>query len=184
MFRKLIVGLLAATMIGCAAVPESLMTDSENPITDVTALSDPSGQDLGQAIRLGGVIAAIDNGEQKTRLEIVAMPIGSDGKPKLGNSTQQRFVAYVDGFLEPMEYHPGRLISVAGHVDGEEQGKVGEFNYRFPVITASGTQLWQVRQEVWIDDFDRYRSCIGLHCSPSLINKGFSRAEVRERVTK
>ena len=113
MFRKLIVGLLAATMIGCAAVPDSLMTDSENPITDVMALSDPSGQDLGQAIRLGGVIAAIDNGEQKTRLEIVAMPIGSDGKPKLGNSTQKRFVAYVDGFLEPMEYHPGRLISVA-----------------------------------------------------------------------
>ncbi|MGF1737511.1 Slp family lipoprotein [Photobacterium satsumensis] len=184
MFRKLIVGLLAATMIGCAAVPEALMTDSDDPITDVTVLSDPAGQDLGQAIRLGGVIAAIDNGEQKTRLEIVAMPIGSDGKPKLGSSAQPRFVAYVDGFLEPIEYHPGRLVSVAGHVDGEEEGKVGEFHYRFPVVAATGTQLWQVKQEVWIDDFDRFRSCVGLHCSPSLINNGFSRAEVRERVTK
>lgn len=184
MFRKLIVGLLAVTMIGCAAVPEALMTDSDDPITDVAALSDPAGQDFGQAIRLGGVIAAIDNGEQKTRLEIVAMPIGSDGKPKLGSSAQQRFVAYVDGFLEPIAYHPGRLVSVAGHVDGEEDGKVGEFNYRFPVVAATGAQLWQVKQEVWIDDFDRFRRCVGLHCSPSLLNNGFSRAEVRERVTK
>ncbi|WEM43147.1 Slp family lipoprotein [Photobacterium sp. DA100] len=184
MFRKLIVGLLAATMIGCAAVPESLMIDSENPISDITALRDPTGQDLGLAVRLGGMIAAIDNGEQKTRLEIVAMPIGSDAKPKLGSSTQQRFVAYVDGFLEPMEYHPGRLISVAGYVKGEEEGKVGEYQYRFPVVVASGTQLWQVKQEVWLDDFDRFRSCVGLYCSPSLINSGFSRAEVRERVTQ
>ncbi|KHT63025.1 starvation-inducible protein [Photobacterium gaetbulicola] len=184
MFRKLIVGLLAATMIGCAAVPESLRTDSENPITDVTALSDPAGQELGLAVRLGGVIAAVDNGEHQTRLEIVAMPIGRDAKPKLGSKTQRRFVAYVDGFLEPMEYHPGRLISVAGQVGGEEEGRVGEYLYRFPVVAASGTQLWQVKQEVWIDDFDRFRSCVGLYCSPSLINTGFSRAEVRERVTK
>ena len=92
-------------MVGCAAVPESLMTESDDPITDVQrawrsfrSRSCKSGYSPWWCYCL----YAVDDGEQKTRLEIVAMPIGSDGKPKLGSGTQQRFVAYVDGFLEPM----------------------------------------------------------------------------------
>ena len=60
------------------------------------------------------------------------------------------------------------------------------YSYRFPgLIAASGTQLWQVRQEVWIDDFDPLQKLV-LVCivHQAYGGKGFTRAEVRERVTK
>ena len=183
MFRKLIVGLVSTFMVGCASIPEALVTESPAPISDIRDLEGQIQQSAGQDVRLGGIIAAISNGQSQTRLEIVAVPIGSDARPKIKSQPQSRFVAYVDGFLEPMEYQPGRLITVAGKVQGKEQGKVGEYDYTYPVVSATGTKLWTVKQEIWIDDFDRFPPCFGVHCRQNTWYGGYSRGEVRERVT-
>lgn len=183
MFRKLLAGLLTGIMVGCAAVPESLQTTTDHPLTDITALHQQGTQAVGQEVRLGGMIAAIRNDATETRLEIVAMPIGRDGKPKPDQALQQRFAAYVSGFLEPMQYQTGRLITVAGRVSGTESGQVGDYPYLYPVVKASGVQLWQVKQEVWLDDFDRFSHCVGAYCPPVWIRDGYTRGEIRERVT-
>ncbi|GHA48597.1 Slp family lipoprotein [Photobacterium aphoticum] len=185
MFRKLFAGLLAAIMVGCAAVPESLRTESDNPLTDIVLItqqqaSSPTEQ---PEVRLGGVIASIRNDADKTRLEIVALPISASGKPELGANPEQRFIAYIDGFVEPMAYHSGRLITVAGRVTGQEQGTVGDFPYTYPVVTVTGSQLWQVKKELWMMETDPFPPCWGLHCSPYRANP-WSRGEVRERVTQ
>lgn len=128
-------------MVGCSAVPESLQTASDKPITNVQSLIATPELMQGQEVRLGGVIASIKNEENQTRLEISAMPLTSDGRPVLGAKPQGRFIAYENGFLEPMEYALGRLVSVVGHFRGMEKGKVGEFDYNFPVIDATGDQI-------------------------------------------
>ncbi|MGF1679715.1 Slp family lipoprotein [Photobacterium minamisatsumaniensis] len=184
MFRTLFLGLVTAFMVGCASLPPSLHTTTETPVTDVNVLMSDLEANTGHEVRLGGIIAALSNGKERTRLEIVALPIGKDGKPKLNAKPQHRFVAYVDGFLEPLEYSMGKLISVAGKVAGEEQGTVGQFAYQFPVIDVTGNQLWQVKQEIWFDDFDRFNNCIGTRCPVNQLGYGLSRGEVRERVTQ
>ncbi|MCW8327537.1 Slp family lipoprotein [Photobacterium sp. SDRW27] len=184
MVRKLFLGLIMVFMVGCASVPESLYTQSETPITDYMLIADDPEQVQGQEVRIGGIIAAIDNEKQRTRIEIVSLPLTSDGRPKLDAKPQGRFVGYVPGFIEPLEYRPGRLLTVVGRIDGSEQGTVGEFDYLFPVVKVSGSQLWQVKQEIRIDDFSRYQDCIGTRCSFMSYGVGFTRGEVTQRVTK
>ena len=185
MFRMLFVGLLAGSMVGCAAVPESLRTESDNPLTDITLVAQYQAESptTQPEVRLGGVIASVRNGEQATRVEVVSLPLSASGKPTLGATPEQRFIAYIDGFVEPMAYHPGRLITVAGRVTGQERGAVGEYAYTYPVVTVSGSQLWQVKKEIWLTETTPFPSCWGLYCSPHRGN-GFSRGEVRERVTE
>lgn len=184
MFRVLFLGLLTAFMVGCASVPESLRTQSESPVTDFMLIRDNPAIAQDQEVRLGGVIAAIYNEKRRTRIEIVSLPLTSDGRPKLDAKPQGRFVGYAEGFIEPLEYRPGRLLTVVGIVNGQEQGSVGEFDYQFPVVDISGRQLWQVKQEIRIDDFARYHDCIGTRCSFMSYGVGFTRGEVTQRVTK
>ncbi|PSW18744.1 starvation-inducible protein [Photobacterium sanctipauli] len=183
MFRTLFLGLVTAFMVGCASLPPSLQTTTDTPITDVAVIAADPEKQVGNEVLLGGVIAGINNEAARTRLEIVALPIGGDGKPKLSAKPQHRYVAYVDGFLEPLEYNKGKLITVVGRVSGQEQGSIGEYEYQFPVIKASGNQLWKVKQEIWLDDFDRFHHCIGTRCSMKSIGYGPTRGEVWERVT-
>ena len=184
MIRTLFLGLAAVFMVGCASVPESLETQSENPITDFALIVKQPKWAEGQEVRLGGIIAVIDNEKHRTRIEIVSLPLTGDGRPILESKPQGRFVGYIDGFLEPLEYRPGRLLTVVGRVNGSEQGKVGEFDYLFPVVNVSGSQLWRVKQEIRIDDLSRYQDCIGTRCSFFSYGVGYTRGEVTQRVIK
>lgn len=184
MIRTLFLGLLMVFMVGCASVPQSLQTQSETPITDYALIVEQPKWAEGQEVRLGGIIAAIDNEKHRTRIEIVSLPLTSDGRPMLDKKPQGRFVGYIEGFIEPLEYRPGRLLTVVGQVSGSEQGMVGEYDYLFPVINVSGSQLWRVRQEIRIDDFSRYQDCFGSRCSFISYGVGYTRGEVTQRVTK
>ncbi len=45
-------------------------------------------------------------------------------------------------FLDPAVYAPGRRITVVGEVVGEEERKIGEVPYRYPVIKVERIRLW------------------------------------------
>jgi outer membrane lipoprotein len=184
MFRKLFLGLFIFFVVGCASIPDSLKTQTETPITDFATIVDDPAFVQHKEVRLGGIIASITNEKHRTRIEMASLPLTSDGRPKLDEKPQGRFVAYVDGFLEPLEYTQGRLLTVVGTLDGNEKGKVGEFDYTFPVVTVSGSQIWQIKQEIRIDNFDAYHSCIGTRCSFMNYGFGSTRGEVKQRVTK
>ncbi len=93
----------------------------------------------GKEVRLGGVIAAIHNEKQRTRIEIVSLPLTSDGRPKIDAKPQGRFVGYADGFIEPLEYRPGRLLTVVGLINGQEQGTVGSLSISFLSLASRGS---------------------------------------------
>ncbi|WP_105902444.1 Slp family lipoprotein [Vibrio gangliei] len=154
MMKKLSVFLFVLIDIaGCSSLPTELETQSQQPITDYQQWvnSDP---DQTADVRLGGVITKVTNLQDKTRLEIVNLPISSAGKPSLEADPKGRFVAYVDGFLDPVTYAKGRLITVAGKSMPPETGKVGDYTYTFPVMQASGQRLWQIEKTTYIDNND------------------------------
>ncbi|OAN18476.1 starvation-inducible protein [Photobacterium jeanii] len=182
MFKKLFLGGILVFMVGCASLPETLKTQTESPITDLAVIIDDPDGAQGEEVRLGGIIAAVKNEKTRTRLEIASLPLTSDGRPRIDAKPIGRFVAYVPGFLEPLEYAPDRLVTVAGRLTGKEDGQVGEFDYVFPVVDVAGHQIWRVKQEIRIDDFDSYHSCLGSRCS--YFGFGTTRGEVYHRVTK
>ncbi|WP_305417350.1 Slp family lipoprotein [Photobacterium leiognathi] len=164
MFRKLFLGLILIFMVGCASVPASLQTTTKNPITDLHVITEHPTVMQHQEVRLGGIIASIKNEAKQTRIEIVALPLTSDGRPLLHSKPQGRFIANVPGFLDPIEYAKGRLLTVVGQYTGTEKGKVGQYDYTFPVVTVTGEQIWQVQQQIQMEAPMRFNRCIGFNC--------------------
>src|SRR5581483_12094141 len=101
----------------------------------------------GRHVRWGGTIAGVENGKAETRVEVVARELDRDGRPQPTNRSSGRFIARVEGFLDPAAYRKGREVTVAGTVDGSTTRKIGEYNYRYPVVKADTIYLWEPRVE-------------------------------------
>lgn len=143
--RSLLVIMSIFLVAGCASrFPEPIRTDSEQLVPFDQALQNPE-QYQGGTARWGGVIAAIDNRDDQTRLEVVNFRLNSYGRPITNDETPGRFVIYLDHFVDPEVYKPGRAVTALGTFAEVEEGAIGEYVYLFPVLQASGIELWQER---------------------------------------
>lgn len=171
LFRHLLASASLILLAACSTIPDTLKSDNPNLITDYSVWQVDS--EVGNQVRLGGVVANVDNLQQRTRVEVVNLPIGSSGKPDIKQEPKGRFVAYIDGFADPVALAPGRLISLIGDSQGREQGLVGQYDYDFPVMHATGFHLWRIEERVIVHETNSYlEPCFGLHCRRS----GFSSA--------
>ncbi|MCG6266518.1 Slp family lipoprotein [Vibrio furnissii] len=162
--QRVFVALTALLLSACASLPEELTATSDAVVTDYAAWTqlDPSQH---HEVRLGGVIAKVTNLAHQTRVEVVNLPVDNAGRPSLTSEPQGRFVAYVKGFLDPVTYGEGRLITLVGTTGEPERGKVGDFEQLFPVMNAHGHYLWRVTERVVIDDTGPYLfPCRNFYC--------------------
>jgi outer membrane lipoprotein len=144
--RKLMVIMSVLLVAGCASrFPEPIRTDNKQLVEFPQALQSPDRYQ-GETARWGGVIASIDNRDQQTRLEVVNFRLNSYGRPITDDQTPGRFVVYLDRFVDPEVYKPGRAVTALGTFSEVEEGAIGDYVYVFPVLQASGVELWQERQ--------------------------------------
>lgn len=94
-------------------------------------------------VRWGGTIAEVINREEATLVQVVAKELGSSGRPRASDQSSGRFIARIDGFVDPMVFAEGRLLTVAGTVRGSETLPIGEYAYRFPVVDVESSYLWE-----------------------------------------
>lgn len=153
----------SSMVMGCSSLPEELNANSEQVVTDYQEWVN-TVPDAGD-VRLGGVIAKVTNLQDKTRVEVVNLPISSSGKPDIDAEPKGRFVGYIDGYVEPLSFAEGRLVTLVGTSSGTEDGTVGDYPYTFPVMNVYNQRLWQITERVVINDFaPTYYSCRSLHC--------------------
>jgi outer membrane lipoprotein len=128
-------------------------------ITFAELLRDPD-RHIGRYLLLGGTIAAvrIDNGEG-SELEVVQMPTDRGGRITTTSSSAGRFIARDDALRDPAIYHPGRLVTLVGRVEGSQTGRIGERDYRYPVLTVHELHLWRPGEH---PDASRVRFGIGI----------------------
>lgn len=134
-------------LVGCVTVPDAIKGTSPTPQDDLVRVMNAPQLYVGQESRFGGRVVGIRNEADRTRLEIASLPLDSAGKPRLNYPSEGRFVAYVDRFLEPVDFQD-RLITVVGPISGTEAGVIGERSYRFVVVAVQGYQRWNVAQRV------------------------------------
>lgn len=149
--RKLGWSLIAASMLlaGCAArIPESLSVADEQILVAFDAVKTAPAEHQDVHVRWGGTIAQVTNFNDYSMIEIVEFELKSNTRPNVTDNSRGRFRAYVKGFIDPMVYKPGRVVTVLGIVKGEELGQVGEYAYRFAAVTANSVFLWKERDEV------------------------------------
>lgn len=139
--KTLLFVMLVVALSGCASqVPLTIRKPPQpNPmIADVLAQADPQTQ----PVRWGGTILSVVNHPNDTEIEILTKKLGRYGKPVDGDDTQGRFLARVDGFLDPAVYAHGRLLTVYGAIDSLINRNVGEKPYRYPLLKVQSHYLW------------------------------------------
>ncbi|MDN5869237.1 MAG: Slp family lipoprotein [Nitrococcus sp.] len=147
-----------AVLSGCATAPVPIPAPpvGNPPLAQVHA--NPSDY-RGLTVRWGGTIIKVENQEQETVLLIMGRPLDDEGRPLVDAASPGRFMAKINGFLDPVLYSPGRLMTVAGTVVGSESRKIGSYSYRYPAIAAKDYYLWpKSRQSV------RHNSCDNDSC--------------------
>lgn len=130
------VGLLIVSLLAGCALPMS-REESGPPPAEVAA-----GPVTNIRVSWGGTIVRTENLREGTRLEIVAHALDTGGKPLTAQPEQGRFLAYTAQFLEPLDFAPGRVVSVEGWVRRVESGRVGEQAYRYPLVEITKIRLW------------------------------------------
>lgn len=146
-----IIAVLALFMSACSAVPEELVVPENTTLASFeTALENPE-QAVGQMARWGGTIAEVRNTESGTIIEVVNFPLQSWARPLVSDESNGRFRAKVAGFVDPMVYKKGRIISFVGTVGEPEQGTIDEFRYLFPILNVDNKHLWKELKETKIE---------------------------------
>ncbi len=130
-------------MVGCGSRyprPIDLMVSSNASVSDI---QQGLATDKGVTVRWGGVIANVNNQEKDTWVEVVQLPLKNSGRPRDTDISTGRFLVKIEGFLDPAIYAAGREFTVVGILSGMSEGKVGEFDYKFPVVASQGYYLWK-----------------------------------------
>ena len=127
---------------GCATgVPEPIRSAPESA-PSLAQVRDAPDEHEQARVRWGGEIVEVRNEADGTWLEVVERPLRRPGEPRDADASEGRFLARVDGFLEPATYAPGRRITVAGGIDGEVSGTIGDYRYDYPVVAVEAHHLW------------------------------------------
>lgn len=137
----------SALLLGCVTVPDVIKGTTATPQQDLNVVKNAPDIYTGQEARFGGMVVGVVNEQQRTRLEIVSIPLDAGGRPVLGKPSQGRLVAYVNKFIEPfdLKYH---FVTVVGLITGIETGKIDMTAYDFVVITVTGYKRWSLQQQI------------------------------------
>jgi outer membrane lipoprotein len=101
----------------------------------------------GQRVRWGGEIVDVTPTKRETCLEVLARPLDCRARPRETDESYGRFLACRAGFYDPAVYEVGREVTIAGTAGRPVVGKVGEYDYRYPVVEAEAIHLWPERVE-------------------------------------
>lgn len=144
LFSFLATGLLLGA---CATTPTFDTQGADKTLVPAEAVQQASL--AGHAVAWGGVIIQSTNLQDRTRLEILAYPLDSTNRPNTNASPTGRFLAERPGYLETVNYAPGRLVTVVGPLEGTRAGRIGETEYAYPVVEAQRMQLWRPAAEYY-----------------------------------
>jgi outer membrane lipoprotein len=94
----------------------------------------------------GGRIVGVKNLSDHSEVEILAYPLDSSQRPKASDNGSGRFIATMPGYVEPIDYPPGALITLSGKLDGTRAGKVGDASYVFPLVSVAQSHIWTAEE--------------------------------------
>ncbi len=138
---KIFTVIVAVLLSGCAATQSSIQYPPAGDPQFSQVMTNLS-QYQGKAVRWGGVVAEVKNDENQAEMTVVQFPLTRYGIPITTGNSAGRFIVQTSGFLDPLIYEKGAVVTVLGQVNGEQTRKVDQKSLRMPVITLSNSQVW------------------------------------------
>jgi outer membrane lipoprotein len=146
MLRILAVLALGALLSACATGPRFDTAGVDPDVTPARAVAEIENR-RGSPVVWGGTIINTRNFEDSTRIEVLGYPLDAQQRPRSGRSAQGRFLIEFPGYLESVDYAPGRQITVTGEIRQATRGRIGETEYHYPLVAAEQLHLWPVQAE-------------------------------------
>jgi outer membrane lipoprotein len=136
---------------GCNSQPVLPLPANNPPVLAVQGNPDAY---QGQRVTWGGTIINTEVKQNNTWLIILAKPLDNQAEPKQVDHSTGRFLAVKPGFHDPAVFAADRQITVTGVITGSQTRKIGEHDYRYPVVQVERFHLWPIRVPThWHDDY-------------------------------
>jgi outer membrane lipoprotein len=126
---------------GCAS-PASSISQAEVEDLSLLQVRDAGDTYVGSTVRWGGIVTEVENKADKTWVFLVDRALRNNEKPITDSSSDGRFIASFNGFIDPLVYKVGRPLTVVGSIEGSTVRAIGEYDYQFPIVTVRDSHLW------------------------------------------
>lgn len=141
--------LLAVVLLLCAGCTR-VISDASMRLVDRSItfeqLKENPDRYIGKYVLVGGAIAAVGNTKRGGEIEAVQFRLDSDSMPDESYGSQGRFLAQADGFLDPLIYKTGRLVTIVGEVKGHTSRPLDRVDYDYPVVAIREIHIWSARE--------------------------------------
>ena len=135
---------LAAALAACATHPTPL----QGEFLPITPQQAGAGNHTGAMARWGGQVIEVAPHADRTCFTVLSSPLDGQGRPLAADDgSSGRFLACRAGFYDPAVFTEGRSVTFTGRIDGNEDVRIGEYDYRMPRIAAEVVYLWPERDE-------------------------------------
>ncbi|MEO7149828.1 MAG: Slp family lipoprotein [Rhodanobacteraceae bacterium] len=134
--------LFAALLLGACAPAPIYKTDSSIVTATPSQVAAAPDRYRDRRVIWGGRIVAVRNLPGHSEIEMLGLPLDPSQRPRLDQPAGGRFIAIMPGFVEPMDYPPGTLMTLRGRINGTRMGKVGEADYAFPLVRSEDAHRW------------------------------------------
>ncbi len=142
MTLRFLMYLVVMALSGCVSQVPILIKTPPNPDPKFSQVKQSIKTFQNQNVRWGGKIISVENKQDSTWIEILASPLNSYGKPGSSSNYQGRFIARINGFLDPEHYSKDRKMTVFGIIDTEFSGKIDEHPYSYPLVSVTEYYMW------------------------------------------
>ena len=139
---RLILYLALLALSACASQVPILIKLPPDPDPEFLQVKDNIDSFQNQYVRWGGKIISVENKEDSTWIEILASPLNSYGRPGSNSDYEGRFIARIDGFLDPELYSKDRYLTIFGIIDSELVQRIDDHPYSYPLVSAKEHYLW------------------------------------------
>jgi len=150
---SVLIGACCLLLSGCASssrdtfqleyrLPPELQRQVEQRISFANIKADPAAY-KGHIILLGGEVLTAKRLADRTRLEILHLPLNEFNEPTMNRTASQgRYIAIQKEFLDPATVPPGTRVTVAGEVTGTTEGDLDEMKYTYVTLEVRHLQVW------------------------------------------
>lgn len=140
-----LLAVVAVALTACAPAPIYKATPG-TVITTPSQVAAAADQYRNATVIWGGRVIGVNNLSDHSEIEVLDFPLDNSQRPKLKAKSNGRFIAVLPGFVEPMNYPPGTLITVSGQITGVRNGAVGNAAYRFPLVAVQQHHAWTAEE--------------------------------------
>lgn len=132
-------------LAACAPAPIYKTTGSAVLATPAQVAQTPERYS-GNEVIWGGRIVHVSNFQDHSEIELLAYPLDSSQRPRANDSGNGRFIAVLRGYVEPLDYPAGALMTVDGKLNGTRAGQVGQADYLFPLVDVAQSHVWTAEE--------------------------------------